>query len=48
MVPIDYEKIIDIISQGGVPLVSVHLDENTGDLTLHVEPRTARSRYTAI
>jgi hypothetical protein len=29
-------------------LVSVHLDENTGDLTLHVEPRTARSRYTAI
>ena len=48
IVSIDNERLIDIISKGGVPLVSVQLNQETGDVSLHVEPRTAKSRYTAV
>ncbi|KAF2145871.1 uncharacterized protein K452DRAFT_304894 [Aplosporella prunicola CBS 121167] len=41
-----YDHIISIIQSGGVPLVSVV--EVGGHMALHVEPRTAQSRYTAI
>jgi hypothetical protein len=48
MVSVQYDKIIDIISSGNVPLVTVRLDEISQTPFLHVEPRTAKSRYTAI
>ncbi|KAK0654717.1 hypothetical protein DIS24_g5147 [Lasiodiplodia hormozganensis] len=43
---VDYDQIIQIIQDGGVPLISVQ--EEAGRIYLKVEPRTLQSRYTAM
>lgn len=43
---VDYDQIIQIIQDGGVPLISVQ--KEAGRRYLKVEPRTLQSRYTAM
>lgn len=43
---VDYDQVIQIIQDGGVPLIPVQ--EEAGRMYLKVEPRTLQSRYTAI
>jgi len=43
-----YEKIVEIISEGGVPLIAMKTEKETGQLHLHIERRTPKSRYVAI
>jgi hypothetical protein len=48
MVEVAPEKIINIILKGEGPLISLRTQSNTGEILIHVEPRTPRSRYIAI
>ncbi|KAF2135821.1 uncharacterized protein K452DRAFT_292929 [Aplosporella prunicola CBS 121167] len=43
MAYVDYDRIIQIIKNGGVPILSVAETEN-GDISLHVEPRSQASQ----
>lgn len=48
MIKVPYEEIVEIIADGGVPLISVIKCEPTGSTAIRVERRTARSRYVAM
>jgi hypothetical protein len=52
LVGVDYNQIVNIIRAGGVPIVSVHVDDaSTSDdaiVHLSVTPRTISTRYTVI
>ncbi|KAF1944958.1 hypothetical protein EJ02DRAFT_73238 [Clathrospora elynae] len=49
---VDYAAIVSIIREGGVPLVSIHIDPASDQLTplfhLRVSPRLPSSRYTVL
>lgn len=47
-IAVDYEEITNIIRNGGVPMIAVHSIDASDIVSLSIEARTAKSRYTAI
>jgi hypothetical protein len=47
MIAVAYGEIIEILSEGGVPLISIRKGKDQ-EIHLHIELRTLRSRYIAI
>lgn len=48
MVVVPYEDVIEVIQKGGIPLISIHYDQDTGLPKLRVHARKRTSNYVAI